>query len=562
MRTTYARGRTLIGTFIAATLAVGLFVVHLRTLYVTQTASYDTLLYGRSLYAMFSGDGFNPVYGTHWLAIHANLLALPLGALARLIEPATLLAGQQALALGVTFVLVERSLRLHGSHASTLKATATTAFSVLFVGAFTFDPRPESIAVPLGFALFDRLARLQRWDRWCAALATAMVLTREEFGLALAGVVMVPGLSLDGRRQSLLAAALGAGWFAAYWFGVRPAMDATFAAGRADTAALDLFGWGDTDTLRYRAAVLVALATMGGAALVRAPMWALAAAPGIIWLLAIDKGGVDALRYHYSMLALPALLAAAVDVDRRACRGGRLGWASSMVQATALLWLLPRIATGFWLVSPAEQAALTAARATLGAVAPDAGLAAPYMISAAEADRDVIYSEETLVAALRSDAGLPEAVDVVALSPSNQSIARYLVGRAGFELAAPPSALLLLRRSSGASQVQGAWLPPAEPSACEAPFATFDEQGVRICEVSRDEASGRLRLLVHRSGVPDDRRWTWMALSPDIQSPVSILGGLVLPSQLPTGTWVWAQTDQPWLTPAPPQLQVVFADPP
>jgi hypothetical protein len=548
------------GIVVGAALACALFWVQLRTLYVTQTASYDTLLYARSLWAMFSSDGFNPVYGTHWLGIHANLLMYPLATFARLVEPATLLAGQHAAAMGVTVVLVDRSLRSHGAPHHLAKALAMTALSILFVGAFTFDPRPASAAVPIGFALLDRLDQRRQWDVVSALLAAALVLTREEFGVVLAGAVFVPGLNATGRRQSGLAAALGFAWFCGYWFGVRPAVDSAFASGRANAAASDLFGLGDAQTLIYRGAVIGALATMGGAALVRAPRWVLVAAPGIVWLLAIDKGGVDALRYHYPMLALPALLAAAVHVDRSGVRGARAGWAVTGVQALGLLWLLPRVAMGFWIVSVPEQAALSAARALLATVPADAGLAAPYMISAGEADREFIYSEETMVAALRSDSGLPDTIDVVALSPSGQSIARFLVGRAGFRLAAPPSALILLERGPDQSLVSPSLLELAEPAECAHPAADFSEQGVRICAVQRDETSGRLRLLVHRYAAPGMSRWTWMAVSPEIQSPISVMAGLVLPSQLPAETWVWAMSDQPWMTSSQPQFQLVFAD--
>lgn len=545
----------LLATLVTAALA-GL---HLRTLYVTQTASYDTLLYARSLYAIAIGDPFNPVYGTHWMAIHANLLLVPLAPLARLVEPATVLAIQQALAAGCTVWLLGSGLsetatgRLRG-----LGSTLLVVGSLLLVGAFTFDPRPESVAVPLGLVVFDRLARHGDWDGWSALAAVLMVLAREEFALVLAGTVVMPGLRPRGRQLAVMATAAAGGWFVGYWFGLRPWLDGEFAGDRANEAATALFGWGDGQTWLYRGAVVLALATMGGCALLRRPQWLLAALPGVFWLLAIDKGGVDALRYHYSMLVLPVVLAAVLHTARQV-RFSWGWWAPSLLQfAATALWLLPRAADGYWITAPQQQQAIDEAHALLHEIPPADSLAAPWMLAASEADRQEILSSETLLARLRTNAPLSDLPRWALLDAGELRVARVMVGR-GYVLRRHTTSLILLEQAPAAT-VSPDLLSMWEPEPCDAPWATFDQQGVRICRIVRDESNGRLHLLVHRMAAADGRTWTWMARSPTMQSTVSIMNGLVLPSQLPVGAWVEARTDQPWATADRPEFVVVYAE--
>ena len=550
-----------IHVWVMAALAAGaLLMLHLRTLYVTQTASYDTLLYARSLYGIAVGEPFNPVYGTHWMAIHANLLLVPLAPLARVVEPATILAVQQALAAGWTVWLVGAGLHDHqAGRGRVVGPTLLVASSLLLVAAFTFDPRPESIAVPLGLVVFDRLARQGDWDRWSVLAALLMVMAREEFALVLAGTVVMPGLRPRGRQLAVMVSGVAGAWFVGYWFGLRPWLDAGFADDRANEAATALFGWGNGETWKYRGAVVLALLTMGGCALLRRPLWLLAAAPGVLWLLAIDKGGLDALRYHYAMLALPVLLAGVLHT-RSQVRPGWLWWVPSLLQAAVTaLWLLPRAADGYWITAPPQQQAIDQAHALLHEIPAADSLAAPWMLAAGEADRRMILSSETLIARLRAQLPLSDLPRWALLDASELRVARVMVGR-GYVLRHRTAAMILLEQAPGAT-VSADLLVPWEPEDCSTPWAEFEDQGVRICRVARDESSGRVHLLVHRTAAADvERTWTWMARSREVQSPVSIMDGLVLPSQLPAGAWIEARTDQPWLTSERPEFVVVYAD--
>lgn len=529
---------------------------HLQSQLVWQPASYDTLLYARSLWGLGSGNPFNPLYGTHALAIHANLAMLPLAPLAQVVHPVVLLCVAQALALAATVGLLHRALSPADRPPRRAMLLALTAGSLFFTGTFTFDPRPDVWAVPLLLAFWLRRGAQRPWQGVDTCLALGAVAVREELALALPGLVALPLPDPRSRLRAALTTALALAWFLTYWFALRPWLDADFADARAGQAADDLFGTGGADAWRWRAAVVFATLTLGGGALLQHPRWLAVAAPGLLWLLAIDKGGLEALRYHYPVFALPALLAGAVLAPppatgtRRALAAG----AGALQALMVLLWLWPRILIGHWIPeSPGHAAALQEARVTLASLPPEAGVAGPYTVLGGVVNRPSVWSEETLLHALRTTGEVPADIDVVALPASERGRARFIVGRAGFRLAAPPGSLILLTPDQGPSPLQAEWLGGARPDAgCQDPIHDAPDVGVVVCQLTRHPQTGHLdALLLRRHLDVDPRPWTWVLAVPAGQMPLLVEDGLVLPSQLPVGLPVWARSEQPWPVDAP-----------
>ena len=596
----------LLPALLALLLSLMLFGLQYRSLYVGQAQSYDTLLYARSLWGIGAGEPLNTVYGTHWLGIHANLTLVLLAPLAQLIEPATVLLLAQALSFlvvvgGVGWASALTALRAgRQSHsAAVLGAAVSVLFglgSALVANPFLFDPRPDAMGAALATSGMLMVWIRKRWSVGAIALMVAAVLTREEFIVCFASAMAIPWIqrradtevgpwvvrdnSAEGEtgglwdgRAAWVAFGLCTAWAAGYVLVVRPLFvsdEAAVAAGeRAREAADALFGVGDAETWRYRGAVLVGtLGTAGGLAFGGWRML-LAGLPALLFVLAVDKGGMDALKYHYALLLVPTLALATVmgvsEWMRRVATGARR-WIPTalLLVAVAQSWAWSSWPWGRlydpvwygWSSSVREQSAVGSSRELLSQIPPTDGIAAPYMLAAAEADRANVWSDETLLRTLNQTQAIPQSIQWVLLSARHQSRARFLVTRHGFVLAAQqPGVADLLSRRQGVimdTRVRESLRAPASVD-CSTPLARFSRAGLTVCTMNRGDDE-RLYVAVRvDAGTPAPAEPTvLMARNAEVMSAVSFGWGMVLAHQLGDGVWV-AMSDQPWASGLQPE---------
>jgi hypothetical protein len=591
---------------LALLLSMMLFALQYRSLYVGQAQSYDTLLYARSLWGIGAGEPLNTVYGTHWLGIHANLTLVLLAPLAQRIEPATVLLLAQALSFlvvvgGVGWASALIALRAgRQSHSAAVLGAGVSALfglgSALVANPFLFDPRPDAMGAALATSGMLMLWIRRRWSVGAIALMVAAVLTREEFIVCFASAMAIPwiqrradtevgpGVARDASapgetgglwagRAAWVAFGLCTAWAAGYVLVVRPLFvsdEAAVAAGeRAREAADALFGVGDGATWRYRAAVLVGtLGTAGGLAFGGWRML-LAGLPALLFVLAIDKGGMDALKYHYALLLVPTLALATVmgvsEWMRRVATGART-WIPAVLLLVAVAqswawssWPWGRLydpAWYGWSSSVREQSAVGSSRELLSQIPPTDGIAAPYMLAAAEADRANIWSDETLLRTLNHTQTIPQSIQWVLLSARHQSRARFLVTRHGFVLAAQQAGVadLLSRRQDLImdTRVRESLRAPASVD-CSTPLARFSRAGLTVCTMNRGDDERLYVAVKVDAGTPAPTEPTvLMARNAEVMSAVSFGWGLVLAHQLGDGVWV-AMSDQPWASGLQPE---------
>lgn len=486
-------GALIPGVVVAAVAAVML----LTMTFVTQTQSYDTMLYARSLWGVAHGDLQNTVYGTHVFGVHAQLGLLLLAPLALLAHPAAVLVLAQCAALAATVTMggtaIARAVPARSVTAA-LGASAggalLLAMSPLLVNPFFFDARPDLLAVPLLTAGLLRMQARGALDVGVVVWLAAGVAMREEFATvaALALLYVPPGIDDRlGRGRRWVAAGAMLAWLGLYWFVVRPA----FGDGdRADQATADLVGGGAA--LGYRAAVVALALTTAGGLVLRGWRFALPALPGLALVLAVSKLGMAALSFQYSMFAAPGLIAAAVAGAAslaRAPLARRRAELAFAVVVSVLAHALASAAPGGGrypaeYVDPGEGAearAIAQARDVLDGVPPDTGLLVPTMIGAAWADRAEIWSAESLRAELQRDS-LPAGLDYALVTSAEfGTIGRRLAGMYGYALASRgPGWALLASPSTGTPLMP----PPAHLARdCDAPVAAWPAAGVAICDV-------------------------------------------------------------------------------
>jgi hypothetical protein len=616
----------LLPALLAFLLSLILFGLQYRSLYVGQAQSYDTLLYARSLWGIGAGEPLNTVYGTHWLGIHANLTLVLLAPLAQLMEPTTVLLLGQALSFlvvvgGVGWASATEALRagrrLHGAAALGVGVGALFGLgSALVANPFLFDPRPDAMGAAMATAGMLMVWSRGRWSAGAVALMVAAVLTREEFIVCFASAMAIPWIQrradtavghhvtqdnsaqgntggsdkdrsadtgvgprvaqdsraegktegLSAGRAAWVAFGLCTAWAAVYVLVIRGLFvsdEAALAAGeRAREAADALFGVGDAATWAYRAAVLAGtLGTAGGLA-VGGWRMLLAGLPALLFVLAIDKGGMDALKYHYALLLVPTLAVATVmGVSawiRKAARRP-MAWLPAVLLLVAMVqswglssWPWGRLYDPVWYgwnLSAPEQIAVGRTRSMLSQIPPGEGVAAPYMLAAAEADRANIWSDETLLRTLNETQAIPESVQWVLLSARHQSRARYLVTRQGFVLTSQHAGIadLLSRRPDATldERVRESLRAPAEVGCTEA-LAQFSSAGLTVCAVARgDDDRLHVAVKVEAGALAPSEPTVLMARNAEMMSAVSFAWGMVLPHQLGEGMWL-ALSDQPW----------------
>lgn len=520
--------------------------------------SYDSMLYARSLWGIARGEAFNPVYGMHAFGIHAQWVLYLLAPLARVWEPASVLAGAQSLAWGVTAGAATHALARHdrgNTWPSAALAGMLIALAPLVANPFLFDLRPDVLAVPLLTLGLLRARTRQCIDAGVVAWLVAALLVREEFAIvAGAALVLAPVGSLwradaarAARRRDAIRRLAGAAAFALYlgiyWFVLRDAFAGEFADARADQAASDLFAaegaWG------YRVALLAAaFGTLGGATLL-GWRWLGTALPGMILVLLLAKLPEHALNFHYAMFAAPGLIVAAVDGWSRApsgLRGAHIGLSVAASLAFAAYPGAQRFQADAFGFDAAARAWHRDVHEAVGAFPADAGVALPGAFGARAADRSSIYSMETLRSALRSGE-VPPDLDVVVLPAHEwQSLGYWLVHRAHWHRVEYLAQRFVVLERAEATATN----PHLAPSglAC-APIGAWPDVGVDLCAT---RSSGvRLARGAHPAQTPP----TLNAFARCDEGPVPLVveSGLVELTQLPPGVVVDASFGGPCTSP-------------
>lgn len=506
--------------------------------------TYDTLLYGRSLWGVAFAEPFNTAYGTHWLGVHANFVLYPLAPLARVMEPWRVLVWAQSVAFGATIALIVvaalRAVRPAGdgelgSRSRVVPAWLVVVWAVVAVGGaplllnpFLFDARPDLIGVPLLLAAFLRVERRSGWDGAALAFVVAAALVREELAvMGAAGMIGFVAPRSDASRPAPqtwgwlrrgLAAAALVGAFAFYWFVVRSSLSDAYSAERAGRAATDLFGGATGEVGPYRVQLALAALSFGGGVALLGWRWLLAAVPGLAFVALATKQPENALNFHYALLAAPALAAASVSGLRVL-----LGASSGRVSAAAVPQLegdsrvgapssrkslvvvggavaVGLAATIAWGAHPlgarfqdahfgfdAEAREWTAEVHTLLERIPqDEGAAVAPMFAAPFADRRDAWSLETLQRHLVEHEAPPEGVRWVAIENIRfATLGRVLVMQHGFTLEGVAAGrIALLRAPAGGTRVPGVLEAAADPE-CVHVAAEFPGVGIRVCDVAR-----------------------------------------------------------------------------
>ena len=586
------RGRVIAAVAFGAAAGVGLALLLTRLFTVGMAQSYDTMLYGRSLWGIGHGEGFNPVYGMHWLGIHANLLLAPLAPLTRVFSSWSLLVGAQALAYAAVVALaIDAALRVvcgggPGGVAAEPAATRAApgpglvarvlagswalvalAFSPLLVNPFLFDARPDLVAVPLLFTGLLRAERRGGWDRRAMLWLVAAALVREEFAAIGAATLVLspPSTSPErwGLRERVLAAcALGA-WFALYWWVVRPGFAGEYAGARADEAAADLFATADPDAGRFRRAFLLAALGFGGGLALRGWRWLGPAIPGLVFVALSTKLASFALNFHYSMFAAPALAVASIaglrtligprsSHDRR-----RLGVLAASLLAGLLVTrvfgahpLGERFQAENFGADESVMAFLPECHALLDRIPDDAGAAVVSMFGARFADRSEVWSMETLTRHMVEHGEVPPGVDWVAIDNNRfATLGRVLVNRHGFRLVDVAAGRLgLFERPADPD----AATPLAESLArpCVRRDVEWPAVGLALCDLTR-LPDGRLTGVLYRFA-PRTPGAVPVAITAEVDgrgSALNVVSGLVDPATIPHDVGMQAVTAERVLAP-------------
>lgn len=537
-------------------LGVALALLLARLFTVGMAQSYDTTLYGRSLWGIAHGSGHNPVYGTHWLGIHANWVLVLLAPLTWVFSSATVLVAAQSIAFGTAASLIVAAARDAEGGTSRLGSVAVTCWSLalvaspLLVNPFLFDARPDLIAVPFMLAGLLRVERTGGWDRRALLWLICSALVREEFAVIGAGcIVLGPGARGWGWRQRVAAAAGLVAYFALYWFVVRGHFS-EFAADRADQAAGDLFAGGGEGVSVFRLHLLVATAAVGGGLALRGFRWLPAAVPGLVFVAISTKLATFALNFHYPMFAAPVLVVAAIAGVRALStnpRFLRIVWASTVlaVVAGATFGAYPggeRFQSEHFGYEESAQPWQRECHALLGSVPPDAGAAMPAMFGPRFADREHIWSIETLHRHLleAEPSTVPTEIEWIALDNNRfATLGRVLVNQQGFQLVGIAAGrIALLRRSSGG--VPPVLSIPGRNVACGHQAVSWEEAGLALCDIVRDE-SGRVRATITRVGPPPAGAPIPTAVVLEVNGQPTILDaffGLLDPTTIPGGVAV------------------------
>lgn len=518
-------GACLIGVVAACWLGVTLW----RPFTVGMSQSYDTALYARSLWGVANGAPHNPVYGTHWLGIHANFFMALTAPLTKVLAAWQVLVVSQAIAFGATVALVISSV-----FGASGKADDDTPSLVLVGGwslvavlgaplvlnPFLFDARPGLVAVPLLLAALLRAQKRGGWDGVCLALCIGAALVREEFAaLAGAALVLSPPRTVPvrwGLRNRVLGAALLGAYFAAYWGLVRPSLADGFAAERAAQAANDLFALSGDGVGAFRRDFVLSTLAIGGGLAILGWRWLGTAVAGLVFVAASTKMAEHALNFHYGMFAAPGMIVAAVaGVEKVRSQPKRrrsillVGALCIGLVSTALFGAHPlggRFQAAHFGADADAVTWLAECHALVDTVPPEEGVAVASMFGAPLADRAVVWSMETLTHHLREHGTLPEDLRWVVLDNHRfGSLGRLLVHVHGLRLYGIATGRIALLGPAGAPENP----PPGLGTAvalreCRFPLVKWDDLGLVLCDVER-LADDRIGFVVARvTGRPPD----------------------------------------------------------
>jgi uncharacterized membrane protein len=444
---------------IALVVAAGVAWLLHRSLFEAHAQTYDTMIYGRSLWGIAHGVTENSVLGVHWLAVHANYVLFALAPFTALCDPASVLIAAQALALFVTVALATREAARDQARPFLVAlgfGFALTLGSPLVLNPFLFDARPDLIGVALCTVGLLRIRATRIVDGRAAAWLCAALLVREEFafvvGPALVALPVSRASGLALRTRWIIA--LGAIAYAAvYTLYGRAFFGGAAAAERVASLTSAMLGAPTATTLPYQGEILaVSLFAAGGLALAGG-RWSVPAWPGIAFLLAIVRRPEVTLNAHYALLSAPGLIVAAVEgaqrlrawpADRR-----RIAWAAVLALSTTA-WLVSSSAPGgrrflaryFDLDAVSDKAErfehtpfLVDAHALVERIPAGAPAAIPYAVAAASLERELLWDGIRLRRALAGSETFPDALRWVAVPATEYGdVGRSLVQLHGFRL--------------------------------------------------------------------------------------------------------------------------------
>ena len=546
--------------------AIGLAVLLNRLFTVGMAQSYDTTLYGRSLWGIGHGSGINPVYGTHWLGIHANWVLVILAPLSWVISPAATLAVAQSAAFGVSVYLILRAARQAEGRTSPLGVRVATLWGLalvatpLLINPFFFDARPDLIAVPFMLAALLRVERTRAWDRRALLWLVCAALVREEFAVIGAGcLVLSPAPKGWSWGQRVGAAAALVAYFALYWLVIRGHFS-DFAADRADQAAGDLFAGAGVGVAHFRQQLALATLAIGGGLVLRGFRWLPAALPGLVFVAISTKLAEHALNFHYPMFAAPVLVVAAIAGLRALSVNPhflRLVTVASVfaIAVSASLGAHPggdRFQSEYFGFDEAAQPWQLECHALLDNIPAEAGVAMPAMFGPRFAGREHVWSIETLHRQLierdtdiNPDAGtVPDSIEWIGLDNTRfATLGRVLVNRHGFQLVGIAAGrMALLRRAQG--DPPPALAVPGQTADCGELSISWTEMGLGLCDVRRD-ASGRVHATILRVSPAPATHQLPSAIVVEVDgqpTPLNAFYGLLDPTTIPLGVGVPAIT--------------------
>ncbi len=374
---------------VAAVLAAFYATVSIRRHLELLTSAYDLGIYDQAVRSYSRWQlPFNTIQGPHFdiLGDHFSPVLALLAPLYWIHDsPTTLLAAQGALiAIGVV-PLMKWALRSVGLGAALVVAFGY-GMSFGVANAVTFDFHEVAFAAPLLAAAVVSFGegRLTHAVLWAAPL----VLVKEDLGLTVA--VMGLLVAWRGRRMLGLLTAVGGGLASA--LAVLVVIPSISPSGRNNHAST--FGTSIVHqasvllTPDVKIVTLVLLLAPTAFLAVRSPI-ILLAVPTILWRFLSTGPSYWGTGYHYSLVLMPILFGAFIDVLRRRPPGATWILLASVVVTAYLIpqnGFAPAFGSAFWQTNPA----ITATKALLARIPDGTTVAASNQLVPQLTDRDQV----------------------------------------------------------------------------------------------------------------------------------------------------------------------------
>ena len=410
--------------------------------------SFDTMLYARGLWGLGHGEPFNPIAGTHTLAIHGHFGLWLLAPLTTSFRAVDVLDAVQGASLGaaLTVSTAAAAARVRALVTPPAMVAWTIFFAIcllatpLTLNPFLFGSRPDCMGIPLLLAGAMLTHWRGLWHPLPLTLLAAGVAMREEYAMTVIGLALVCPVwsqtrpvcgsvaasppaddlaDLDARAQLagrqfrdwrsrlpewwrrvavVLVCLL---WWALYWLVVREWLGGPWAAERVAGAADTLLGgprwlrdFGRAWTFKLEI-LCVCLGYAGVAQLSGRRLVAML--PGLLFLLVMNRMAECVLTFHYSFFVLPACVWCAVEglvrlVQLR--RRWRVVIASlALVVSVGTGWWSASAPWGkryepvFWQADSEYRVHASDALPVLACLPPEAAVVVPYEHGASVADR-------------------------------------------------------------------------------------------------------------------------------------------------------------------------------